>query len=166
MIRDQCAVMLCPSTDIEETAVKRLLIMTVTVAMVAGAVATAEAKQPRRSERTVQGSYQAYPTPITGCNSVAGSWACLIVQTRRTEAFFSATVADTHGQPVLVNVRSQGRWLATFCGKTNRPIAVTPGAALEFDIGQGRAPFENLLPCPQHVIKTAGTIKVTLSNRR
>lgn len=145
---------------------KRFVVMFIAVSMAAGAVATAEAKPPRRTERTVQGTYQAYPTPVTGCNSVDGSWACLIVQSRRTEAFFTAVIRDTHGQPVLVTVSSQGRWLTTFCGRTNRPIAITPGAGLEFDVGQGRAPFVDLSPCPQHVIKTTGTIRVTLSNRR
>lgn len=144
---------------------KRIVIMFVTLALTAGALAAAEAKAPPRSERTVQGSYQALPTPVTGCNSATGPWACMIVTTRRTEAFFTATVADTHRQPVMVNVYSRGGWLTSFCGQTTRPIAITPGATLEFDIGQGRAPFTDI-PCAQHIIKTTGTIKVTLSNRR
>lgn len=147
---------------------KRILIMMVSLGLLVVSLGTAEAKN-RRVERTVQGTYQAYPTPVTACNTLtvdSGSWACLIVQSRRTEAFFTATVADTHGQPVLVNVYSRGGWLTSFCGQTKRPVAITPGAGIEFDIGQGRAPFAtDLLSCPQHIIKTTGTIKVTLSNR-
>ena len=145
---------------------KRLAILFITLAVAAGAVSTAEAKQPQRSERTVQGSYGPNPTPVTGCNSLDGTWACLVVQTRPTEAFFSATVTDAHGQPVMVNVYGGGSsgWLTSFCGKTDRPIAITPGSSLEFDIGQGRAPFTDY-PCVQHIVKTTGTIKVTLSNR-
>lgn len=145
---------------------KRIVVMLTSVGMLFGALGAAEAGKNRRVERTVQGSYQAYPTPVTGCNSASGPWACLIVKTRPAEAFFTATVADTHGQPVLVNVTSQGAHLTTFCGQTSRPIAITPGAELEFDIGQGRAPFTNFVPCPQHIIKSTGTIKVTLSNKR
>lgn len=112
---------------------KRLLVLVLTMAMAFSAVATAEARESGRTERTVQGSYGAYPTPVTGCNSALGPWACLIVRTRAKEAFFTATVADTHGQPVGVDVFSGGRLLASFCGKTTRPIAITPGSTLEFD---------------------------------
>jgi len=145
--------------------VKRILIMLVSLGLLVASLGTAEAGKSRRVERTVQGSYGAYPTPVTGCNSALGSWACLIVKTRPTEAFLTAEVADTHGQPVLVNVYSQGGHLASFCGKTSRPIAITPGSTLEFDIGQGRAPFTPL-PCPERIIKTTGTITVTLANQR
>lgn len=144
---------------------KRIVVVLMSLGLLAGALGTAEAGN-KRVERTVQGSYQPYPTPITGCNSLTGPWACLIVKTRPTEAFFSATVADASGQPVLVNVHSQDEWLTSFCGQTSRPIAIRPGSTLSFDIGQGRAPFSTDLRCPQHVLKTTGTIKVTLSNRR
>lgn len=147
-------------------AVKRIVVMVMSLALLSGALGTAEAAKDRRVERTVQGSYRAYPTPVTGCNSVSGPWACLIVRTRPAEAFFSATVADAHGQPVLVNVYSQRGHLTTFCGRTRRPVAFAPGATLSFDVGQGRAPFTAVLPCPQRIVKTTGTIRVTLSNRR
>jgi hypothetical protein len=146
--------------------VKRVVVVVMSVGLLAGALGTAQAG-PRRVERTVEGSYQAYPTPVTGCNSLTGSWACLDVPTRPTEAFFTATVEDTHRQPVLVNVYSRGAWLASFCGKTSHPIAFTPGANVWFDVGQGRAPFAtDLTSCPQHILKTTGKIRVTLSNQR
>lgn len=144
---------------------KRLLVMLMSVCLVVVSLGTAEAGKSRRVERTVQGSYGAYPAPVTGCNSPLGTFACLIVATRRTEAFFTAAVADTHGQPVYVEVMSRGGLLAAFCGKTPRPIAMTPGSVLEFDIGLGRWPG-TATPCPAHRIKTTGTIRVTLSNQR
>ncbi|HUS62777.1 MAG TPA: hypothetical protein VMY34_11305, partial [Acidimicrobiales bacterium] len=75
---------------------KRLLITLITMAMTFGAVASAEAKQPQRSVRTLQGSYGPNPAPVTGCNEVLGPWACMIVETRPTEHFVTVKVTDTH----------------------------------------------------------------------
>ena len=138
--------------------------MLMSLGLLAVSLGTAEAGKSRRVERTVQGSYGAYPAPVTGCNSALGPFACLIVETRSTEAFFTATVADAHGQPVYVEVTSGGAQLAAFCGKTTRPVAVSPGSTLEFDIGVGRWP--SAAPCPAHRLKTTGTVRVTLSNMR
>ena len=145
---------------------KRIVVLVIGLALLSVSFGTAEASKSKRVERTVQGTYGAYPTPVTGCNDVLGPWACMTVRARSTEAFFTASVADAHGQPVLVNVYSSGGWLTSFCGRTTRPVAITPGADVWFDVGQGRAPFTDLLPCPQHIVKTTGTIKVTLSNQR
>lgn len=158
-----------PAIDVLEPqvgeTVKRLLVMLVSLGLISVSLGTAEAAKSSRVERTVQGSYGAYPAPVTGCNSPLGTFACLIVATRPTEAFFTAAVADAHGQPVYVEVISGGGLLASFCGKTTRPIAITPGSTLEFDIGVGRWP-RTAAPCPAHRIKTTGTIRVTLSNQR
>lgn len=143
---------------------KRLLVMLMSLGLLAVSLGTAEAGKSRRVERTVQASYGAYPAPVTGCNSAMGPFACLIVQTRPAEAFFTATVADAHGQPVYIEASSGGHLLAAFCGRTTRPIAITPGATLEFDIGVGRWP--SAAPCPAHRVKTTGTIRVTLSHQR
>lgn len=143
---------------------KRLLILLMALGLMAGSVATAEAKrQSRRVERTVEGSYRPYPTPITGCNEPLGSWACLIVETRGSEAFFTARVTDAHGQPVAVDVFGGGRLIATFCGETAEAISFPAGTTLEFDLGAGRL---SSLDCPTHRVKTTGTISVTLSSSR
>lgn len=50
---------------------KRFVIMFMVLGLVAGSVATVEAKGKKRDiriERTVEGSYGPYPAPITGCN--------------------------------------------------------------------------------------------------
>ena len=144
---------------------KRILVVFLGLGLVAGSVSTAEAKRkPARVERTVRGSYNAYPAPVTGCNAPLGSFSCLIVQTRRTEKFFTAKVTDTHGRPVFVEVYYNRMPLATFCGETTRPIAFAGGDQLHFYIG-----LNSLYPtthCPAHRVKTTGTISVTLSNLR
>lgn len=146
---------------------KRFLILFMALGLIAGSVATAEAKgkkRPTRVERTVEGNYGPYPAPVTGCNGVLHTFACLIVETRPTEAFFTAKVTDTHRQPVFVEVRSfpGGGVVATFCGETQKPIAITGGSSLEFYLGLNNGhPSQD---CPTHRVKTTGTISVTLSN--
>lgn len=142
---------------------KRFLIMFMILGLTVGSVATAEAKgKPRRVVRTVHGSYGPYPAPVTGCNSALGTFACLIIPTRRAEAFLTARAADTHGLPVFVEVRSGGHRIGTFCGKTSSPIRFEPGAQLEFLVA---LPVWGIqLECPANSVKTVGTISVTLSN--
>lgn len=148
---------------------KRFLILFMVLGLIAGSVATAEAKgtkRPTRVERTVEGSYGLYPAPVTGCNEPLGSFACMVVATRSNEAFLTAKVTDAHGQPVFVEVQSgRGIPLATFCGKTTEPIRFYPGAQLYFYVAQPVWPTSDAaLDCPAHRVKTAGTISVTLSN--
>ena len=151
---------------VEETALKRLVIMVLAVGVMAGSVVAAEAKQPRRVERTVVGSYGPYPAPVTGCNEPLGTFACQIVKASSTEAYFSAKVSDTHGQPVFVQVLIYSGGLfdhLTFCGETTQPIRIPLYSQLEFDIGGiGRGSLS--AECPAHRVKTTGTISVTLSN--
>jgi hypothetical protein len=136
--------------------------------MMAGSTGVVEAKQeatqnarPQRVERTVEGRYGAYPAPVTGCNSPLGSFACVIIRTRATEAFFTAKVTDAHGQPVYVQVRGVG--LEThFCGETKRPIPIRPGIELHFFVAVPNWGIQ--LDCPAHSVKTTGTISVTLAN--
>lgn len=107
---------------------QRLLIMLMALTMSVGAVAAAEAEQPRRTDRTVHGSYGPYPAPVTGCHSALGPFACLVVDTRPVERFFSARVTDNHGQPVHVEVFSESRRIAAFCGQTATATAFPGGS--------------------------------------
>ncbi|MDQ3646508.1 MAG: hypothetical protein M3345_06165 [Actinomycetota bacterium] len=147
---------------------KRSMILFMVLGLIAGSVATAEAekrKKPARVERTVEGSYGFFPFPA-GCNDPLGPWACLIVDSRRTERFFTAKVTDTHDQPIFVEVRSfpGGRVVAAFCGETTEPIAFPRGSSLEFEIGVSRSLNVVGPDCPANRVKTIGTISVTLSN--
>lgn len=155
---------------------KRFLILLMVLGLIAGSVATAEAKgrkRPTRVERTVEGRYGPYPAPVTGCNEALGSFACLVVEARPTEAFFTAKVTDAHGQPVFVEVRNDYGLIAIFCGETTEPIAINQGSSrwwredarrtLEFYVGLNNWPGDTGLDCPVHRVKTTGTISVTLS---
>jgi hypothetical protein len=140
--------------------------------LIAGSVATADAKGKKgaatRVERTVEGSYGPYPSPVTGCNEPLGKFYCLAVETRSDESFFTAKVTDVHGQPVFVWVGGAGRGNspATFCGETTEPIWFPPGAELRFYVAEPAANlFDPALDCPTNRVKTTGTISVTLSNR-
>lgn len=143
---------------------KRFLILSLVVGLIGGSVATAEAKgkkRPTRVERTVEGSYGPYPAPVTGCNEPLGYFSCLRVQTRPTEAFFTAKVTDTHGQPVLFHAGG-----ANFCGETPEPIPFSPGTELHFHVAEPEWPTSDafLRDCRTNRVKTIGTISVTLSN--
>ena len=150
---------------------KRFLVLFMVIGLVIGSLATAEAKKrpkpkptpaPIRTERTVEGSYGPYPAPVTGCNSALGPFACLILPTGPTEAFFTAKVTDTHGLPVFVEVDTTYGTVAQFCGETNEPIRFKPGRALRFHVAVPDWGIQT--DCPAHSIKTTGTISVTLSN--
>ncbi len=147
---------------------KRFLSLLMVLGLLVGSVASAEAKakkRPLRVERTVEGTYGPYPAPVTGCNEPLGHFACLIVESRPTEAFFTAKVTDTHGQPVLVVV-SVGETGVAFCGETSEPIRFSPGAELRFHIAEPEWPTSDafLRDCRTNRVKTTGTISVTLSN--
>lgn len=143
---------------------KRVVVMLASLGLLATSFTTAEAGSSRRVERTVEGSYGAYPAPVTGCNSALGPFACLIVKTRPTEAFFTAKVTDTHGQPVFVEVHGTGGPDVIFCGETTRSIPIEPGSTLSFHIGLNN--WMVTADCPANRVKTTGKIRVTLSNRR
>ncbi len=123
-------------------------------------VSPAEAA-PEKVQRTVVGSYGAYPSPVTGCNAVLGSWACMVVPTNSTEQFFTVKVTDTHGQPVFFSVLGDGVNKG-FCGETKVPVSFGHGRDLEIEVGVDRWLVQT--DCPASGIKTTGTIEVTLSN--
>ncbi|HVE93235.1 MAG TPA: hypothetical protein VNE62_13190, partial [Actinomycetota bacterium] len=96
-------------------------------------------------------------------NEVLGTYACLIIPTEATEAYLTAKVTDTHGQPVYFEVSSDnGSTVRRFCGETSGPVYFRPGSTLEFDVGLSRGFVQH--DCPANSIKTIGTIRVTLSN--
>ncbi len=139
--------------------------MFMVLGLAVGSATTAEAKKAERKrvERTVEASYAPpFVAPVTGCQSLLGPFACLIIETRPTEAFFTAKVTDAHGQPVYFEVSGGGQNFRGFCGETPGPISFEPGDSLEFDIGLPRWGVQ--VDCPASSIKTTGTISVRLSN--
>lgn len=142
---------------------KRLAVLALSVGLVVSSIATAEAKKkPAKVERVVEGRYEALPAPVTGCNTVLGTFACLVVETRSTEAFFTGKVTDTHGQPVYVLVRIHDGSYTHFCGQTTEPLPFRPGSTLEFFVGLDTWGVSG--DCLDNRVKTTGSIRVTLSN--
>ena len=156
---------------------KRFVVVFLIVGLLAGSVATAEAKRKKakkkkasRVERTVEGHYGPLPEPLTGCNADTNSLACMVVNADPTEAFLTAKVTDAHGQPVFVQVLDGRRPIAIFCGETTEPVSFAAGSSLEFRIEPTPYFFSNWgidwlgpLDCPYR-IQTSGSIRVTLSN--
>ena len=141
---------------------KRFLTGLMMIGLIAGPVATARAEQTDRTkvQRTVVGSYRAYPAPVTGCNSALGAWACMSVRTRSTERFVTVKVTDAHGLPVYFTVFGGGV-VRGFCGETKRPVPIS-ARYLEIEVGVSRWVAQTA--CPLSSVKTTGTITVTLSN--
>lgn len=154
---------------------KRFLILFMILGLTIGSLATAEAKKIKRVERTVEGHYRALPEPVTGCNGLLGngSFGCVVIDARPTEAFFTAKVTDAHGQPVFVQVVTErDGTVGTFCGETTRPVFFEAGSSLQFVIeptpyfwSHWGAGWLGPLDCPYRM-KTSGSISVTLSNLR
>ena len=152
---------------------KRFLILLMALGLIAGSVATAEAKrgQKARTERTVEGSYATQFVPFSLWCYQHGGVGCVEIVTRADEAFLTAKVVDAHGQPVLVKVwgwvdgiQPQTHY-GNFCGETDEPIAFDRGADVYLIVG-GQTHYD--LPTPGASCSpgfgTTGTVSVTLSN--
>ncbi len=163
----------------KEAEVKRFLIVIMVTGLVAGSVATAEAKKAERKrvERTVEGSYTTQFVPFGGMITRTcrrdGAVGCVTIETHNNEAFLTAKAVDAHGQPVFVSVEGwesyggSGRPIdyGTFCGETDEPIAVPGGVELYLRIGYFWLTDlpTSLTTCPP-MFGTTGTVSVTLSN--
>ena len=152
---------------------KRFLMLVVILGLIAGTVATAEAEQAGRQERTVEGSYATQFVPFNVWCKRQGGVGCVTIDTRKSEAFLTAKAVDAHGQPVLVEVwgedtyRGPGYWIdyGSFCGETDEPIAFDRGVDVYLVVGYfwltDLAP--SLAKC-RPTFGTTGTVSVTLSN--
>lgn len=151
---------------------KRILVAVLVLGLAFGAITTAEAgkkKKPKKTERTVEGGYDAPPLVIAGTCAQSGAIGCVAIATGPGEAFITeAKVTDAHGQPVVVGVSANTDGnigddvsFGEFCGELTEPMAIEPGVELHFwvgtiadIVGQACAPG----------LATTGTISVTLSN--
>ena len=148
---------------------KKLLIGSMVLGLVIGAVATAEAKKkPQRTTRTVEGSYD---SPVLGIYAQCGEpgVGCVSFSARQNERFLTAKAEDAHGLPAYVLVRSAAsgafgagtETYGEFCGETTEPIAIPSGGKLEFMVGAAASVY--LASCEPGVA-TSGTITATFSN--
>jgi hypothetical protein len=152
---------------------KRFLILLTALGLIAGSVATAEAKrgQKSRTERTVQGSYATQFVPFSLQCYQHGGVGCVEIVTRMDEAFLTAKVVDAHGQPVLASVWSwpdghqPSDHYGSFCGETDELIAFDRGVDIYVMVGGST---HHDLPTPGASCSpgfgTTGTVSVTLSN--
>jgi hypothetical protein len=141
---------------------KRLTIGFLACGVLATSVAAADAgPTQRKTTRTVVGRYEAFPAPVTGCNTPLGSFACLITRPRSDERYVVAKVTDTHGLPVYFEIHQPGGSPQGFCGSTTGPIELIRRQPIAIDVGLPRWGVQ--ISCPTSV-KTTGTITLTLSN--
>ena len=147
---------------------KRFLVLSMVLGLLAGNVVAAEAKKkPQRITRTVEGSYDSPVLGMYGECAETDGIGCVSFVARAHEQYVTAKVHDAHGLPVFVLIRSaptgafgQGaETYGTFCGETTEPIAVPAGSPLEFWVGAAASAYG----C-QPGIGTSGTITATFSN--
>lgn len=155
---------------------KRYIAIIMILGLVVGSITTAEAakkkkkkKAPKKTERTVEGGYDAPPLVIAGTCAQSGAIGCVSIATGPKEAFITkATVTDAHGLPVVVGVsaNTDGQIgddvsYGEFCGELEEPMQIDPGVELHFWVGV-IADVVSQRCAPG--LATTGTISVTLSN--
>lgn len=153
---------------------KKLIAIALSVGLLAGAYAMpAEAGKRKKKKvvkvtREAQGTYSAPATVVGNCTQTDGV-GCMTIPAGAEEVFLTAKVTDASGQPVLVSVdadldgdmQSETNY-GSFCGETEEPIAIDPGAQIIFWVSAvtdapnraGCAPGQG----------TSGTLDVTFSN--
>lgn len=152
---------------------KRILVAVLVLGLALGAITTAEAgkkkKKPKKTERKVEGSYDAPPLVIAGTCAQTGAIGCVAIATGPKEAFITkAKVTDAHGLPVVVGVSANTDGnvgddvsYGEFCGELSEPMPIDPGVELHFWVG---TIFDTVLQRCAPGLATTGTISVTLSN--
>ena len=156
---------------------KRFLIISMTLGLMLGCLATAGAEQRAPgAKRTVEASYLGAQLlyEYRSCPLSGGS-GCVTLETLPTEGALTARATDAHGQPVSVWVvdASEGRGgldgpnrvYGSFCGKTTETIWFEPGTTLELWVGGEWWPTWWIVPKVKCFpgAATTGTISVTLS---
>ena len=157
---------------------KRFLILLMTLGLVIGSVATAEAEQRfERAERTVEASYYGAQLlyQYRSC-PLSGGAGCVTIETLAGEESLTARATDAHHRPVSVwvvdaserqdELDGANRVYGRFCGYTTEPIRFDPGTKLELWVGGEWWPtwwiIPELPPCFPGAA-TTGTIQVTFS---
>jgi hypothetical protein len=140
---------------------KRFVILLMITGLVAGSVATAEAKKkkPKPYVRVVEGTYTNPAPGIGGVVTHNGQGGQLQVPTAAREYYMSVEVTDDSGQASYFGIAADGSIIGGGCGKTETPFEITPGTAYNITVTMGPG-----LEAPSCVgIATSGTIKVTLT---
>ena len=151
---------------------KRLLVLCMILGLVAGSIATAEAKKkPKRVSRTVELTYAApgfgFATVGVGCSPALGS--CGEVPTGPDDRYIKVTLTDASGTPTSFQLSQDTEsgdttntietTIGTFCGTTgDKAIQILPG----FEITIFPWAWGDVV-CPTG-FGTTGTMNVELSN--
>lgn len=149
---------------------KKILVMLLLAGLVIGSMTAADAakRKKKRITRKAQGTYSAPATAAGNCTQTDGI-GCMTIPSGAGEKFLTAEVTDAHGQPVAVQVAadldgdiSTETVYGTFCGKTDKPIQIDPGAEIVFWVGRA-----DIIATTQCVpgMATQGTLDVVFSNR-
>lgn len=150
---------------------KRVFTILVIFGLLVGAMGMpAEAKKkrkPKKVERKAEGTYAAPATVVGNCTQTDGI-GCMTIPSGPKEQYVTGKVTDEHGQPVVISVEADLDGDSTtetdygvFCGETEEPIKIDPGAEIIFWVG--RADVAALNGCAPG-IGTQGTLEVTFSN--
>jgi hypothetical protein len=146
---------------------KRTIVLGILIGLVAGGlVAPVEAAKRKPKKRSAQGSYE---NPAVGVPGVAGSGAVggfFEFGVMPKERFISLNIVDDGGQPVTATLSqnsdpSDDPWeiFATICGKTDKPLAITPNLAVRVSVYATPGPDQ-----PDCVgLASSGTIKATFT---
>ena len=141
---------------------KRFLVLFLVLGLLMGSIATAEAKKKKPKKpyvRIVEGTYDNPAPGVGGVVTLNGAGGTLEVPTAVNEAYMSVEITDASGQATYFGIAAEGSIIAGGCGKTEAPLAITPGMAHNITVTMG--PGLEDPTCAG--VATTGTIKVTLT---
>lgn len=79
------------------------MILLIVFGLLFGSIATASSKKkPKRTTRTVEGSYDTPVVGLVGFCPESDGVGCVSFSTRSRERFVTAKIVDAHGLPVFV----------------------------------------------------------------
>lgn len=149
-------------------AIVTALILGLVAASLSAPATAKKRKKPKRTERTVEGTYLTPSLIAVGGCGETNAIGCVVLTTGSTERFVTAKVTDAHGQPVFVSVQADTNndmqddvSFGSFCGETTAPIAVPSGQELHFWVGV--TPDPAIAGCSPGE-GTTGTVTATFSN--
>ena len=128
--------------------------------MVVGSLTTAEAAKKKKKNKPAPRVVTADYAPFSDGGKIIIGLGVSLTQIPFTplakERKVSIVITDDSGLPVRGRIAQADSDLSEFCGKTEAPVAITPGVEFEVELFTG--------PCGIGVgVMTQGTIKATFS---
>lgn len=137
----------------------------------------APAPSPTKVTRVVTGNYIAPALGVGLCTQEDGV-GCMEIPSGAEEAYLTAKVADSTGQPVFISIQADtdgdnisDTKYGFFCGETTEPIKFDPGVSLIFWVSPGAGASSGAANIQDRVAAgclpgegTQGTIEITFSN--